>query len=65
MKNSDIQEIQEIQEIQNINPRSRTGRRRIIGKTTADGKPADTEYFKKNITKRKLNNRLIVMYAEV
>ena len=47
MQNSDIQDIQEIAEIQNMNPRSRTGRRRIIGKTTADGKPADPEYFKK------------------
>jgi len=44
MQNS---ETQEIQEIQNINPRSRTGRRRILGKTTAEGKPADPEYFKK------------------
>ena len=47
MENTDIQEIQEIQEIQNINPRSRTGRRRIIGKTTPDGKPEDPDYFKK------------------
>ena len=47
MENSNIQEFQDPAEVQNINPRSRTGRRRILGKTTADGKPADPEYFKK------------------
>ena len=36
-----------IEEVKEINPRSRTGRKRIIGKTTADGKPEDPEYFKK------------------
>ena len=36
-----------IEEIKQINPRSRSGRKKIIGKTTADGKPEDPEYFKK------------------
>ena len=50
MENINIHETQEFQdpaEVQSINPRSRTGRRRILGKTTADGKPTDPEYFKK------------------
>ena len=29
------------------NPRSRTGRKKIIGKTTPYGKPEDPDYFKK------------------
>ena len=28
------------------NPRSRTGRKRVIGKTTEYGKPVDPNYFK-------------------
>ena len=36
-----------VEEVKQINPRSRSGRKKIIGKTTADGKPEDPEYFKK------------------
>ena len=36
-----------IEEVKQINPRSRSGRKNIIEKTTADGKPEDPEYFKK------------------
>ena len=53
-----------IEEIKQINPRSRSGRKKIIGKTTADGKPEDPEYFK-NTTNKILNNLLIVMVADV
>ena len=30
-----------------VSPRSRTGRKKILGKTTPYGKPEDPEYFKK------------------
>ena len=50
MENSIIDESKIIDESQITvlvaNPRSRTGRKRVIGKTTEYGKPVDPNYFK-------------------